>query len=332
MHKLFFLRALQGWRKMQRMQQVTKGWLLAILSCAIIATDSHAFSGPGHMIVAAIAYRELTPLDQQRAVEILSHHPDFTRWISEAMDGKSEKGVVAFMGASRWPDEIKRSSNPWNHEPWHYVDYPVTPPNFVFGKSPDPENDILHGINKALAALRNAATPIEDKASWLCLLIHFVGDLHQPLHCAALVNDEFPAPNGDRGGNLLFVRASEASKGIPLHSMWDVSMGSSRGFHAKYLVGYVNDAIALTSILKRANLKQIAENTSVEQWAREGWQIAVDDVYLRGKLPFSRSPLNAAILPEGYTKRLKIVAQRQVTAAGYRLADLIHNCLSADSK
>ena len=313
------------------MQQVTKSWLSAVLAFALIATDSHAFSGPGHMIVAAIAYRDLTPLDQQQAVEILSHHPDFTRWTNEAT-GKCEKGAVAFMGASKWPDEIKRSSNPWNHEPWHYVDYPVTPPNFVFSKSPDPENDILYGIHKALAALKNPATPIEDKASWLCLLIHFVGDLHQPLHCAALVNNEFPAPDGDRGGNLLFVRASESSKGVPLHSMWDVSMGSSRGFHAKYLVGYFNDAIALTSTLKRADLRQIAENKSVEQWAREGWEIAVDDVYLQGRLPFSRSSLNAAILPDGYTKRLKTVAQRQVTVAGYRLADLIHNCLSAESQ
>ena len=332
MHKLLFLRALQSWRKMQRMQQVTKVWLLAALVCVLSVTGSHAFSGPGHMIVAAIAYRDLSPLDKQRAVEILSHHTDYTRWVKEVAGGKLELGVVAFMGASKWPDEIKRSSNPWNHEPWHYVDYPVTPPNFAFGKSPDPENDIIYGINKALVALRNTSTPFEEKASWLCMLMHFVGDLHQPLHCASLVNEDFPAPLGDKGGNLIFVRASESSKGVSLHSMWDVSMGSSRGFHSKYLVGYYNDAIALTAALKRTDLKQIADNQSLEQWAHEGWKIAVEDVYLSGKIPLSCSPLNAAILPEGYTKRLKTIAQRQVTAAGYRLADLIHHCLSPDGK
>lgn len=302
----------------------------AVVTClltAIFAISASAFSGPGHMIIAAIAFQDLTPEQRQQAVAILSSHPEFPRWVQIADSGPMDHGLVAFMGAAKWPDEIKRTSNPWNHEPWHYVDYPVSPPDFVFGASPYPDNDIIKGLTSAIEGLKSKATSSEDKAAWLCLLMHFMGDLHQPLHCCALVNEQFPAPDGDRGGNSIFVRANELAKGVPLHTMWDVSLGNSQGFHAKYLRGYANGAIALRAEFARDKISALSQNTDVLKWAKEGWQIAVEDVYLRGKLQYGVSPIGAPVLPEGYTKRLKAVATQQAAIAGYRLADLIRECL-----
>ena len=44
----------------------------------------------------------------------------------------------------------------------------------------------------------------EEKAIYLTWLMHLVGDIHQPLHCAAVFSEQFP--NGDKGGNDAFIR------------------------------------------------------------------------------------------------------------------------------
>ena len=51
----------------------------------------------------------------------------------------------------------------------------------------------------------------------LRLLIHYVGDMHQPLHCLSRVNDEYPA--GDKGGNLITLKNHYSADN--LHSVWD---------------------------------------------------------------------------------------------------------------
>jgi hypothetical protein len=56
----------------------------------------------------------------------------------------------------------------------------------------------------------------------LRFIIHLVGDIHQPLHCATRVTEQFP--DGDRGGNSLMVRlvgTDGRAKKVKLHSYWD---------------------------------------------------------------------------------------------------------------
>ena len=287
-----------------------------------------AWSGPGHMIVAAIAYRALSPQQRLQVAEILKNHDNAAKWEAEVPenDPALDEGIVFIMGASKWPDEIKRTSSPWNHREWHYVDYPLTPPVFALKPSPAPGNDIVFAITLCVKNLKDPAVPAKDKANWLAWLIHLVGDITQPLHCCALVNDNFAAPDGDRGGNLVFVRAG-SGKGVPLHKMWDDAPGTSQGFHAKLLRRYVNKAAQLGEQWKRGDLEELAENTTPQAWARESWRVAVDQVYLQGQLHYGKDAQTAVVLPEDYTKNLKAVAVRRVTLAGYRLADLIQDAL-----
>jgi S1/P1 Nuclease len=288
-----------------------------------------AWSGPGHMIVAAIAYRDLSPEDRAKAQAILEHHDNFEKWKAEVPEksGTLDEGIISFMGAAKWPDEIKFGHSPWNHNEWHYVDYPVTPPNFVFKPSPAPDNDIIFAINHCVEKLKNHDVTLEGQARWLSWLIQLTGDITQPLHCCALVNDDFHAPIGDRGGNLIFVKASLNSRGIPLHKMLDDALGTSQGFHAKLLRTYANKAIALGSEYKRESLPDLALHGTPTQWARESWEVGVRDVYLRGALQYGKDSETAALLPEGYTKKLKAMATERLTLGGYRLADLIREAL-----
>ena len=276
------------------------------------------------MTVAALAYRELKLEERAWATDLLRKHPEAAKWAAQVPgnDPNLDEGAIFFMGASKWPDELRFGNSEWRHIEWHYVDYPVTPPSFPKQPSPAPGNDIVFATNECMTMLKDPEVPVKDKACWLAWLIHIVGDITQPLHCCALVNDDFPAPQGDRGGNLIFVKAGNGN-GVPLHKMWDDASGTARGFHTNLLRGYSNQAARLDLEFKREGLAELRENTIPEAWASESWQIAVDQVYLHGQLLYGRDAASAEVLPEGYTKNLKAVAERRLALGGYRLADLI---------
>jgi hypothetical protein len=59
----------------------------------------------------------------------------------------------------------------------------------------------------------------ERKAIALAWLFHLVGDIHQPLHTAQLFTMEYP--NGDRGGNEICIRMTQAAQPMDLHRFWD---------------------------------------------------------------------------------------------------------------
>lgn len=305
--------------------------VIVLVVCLAFNTHVFAWSGPGHMVVAAIAYRDLNQQERQQITQVLTAHPDAEKWQTAIFkdNPEADEGLVLMMGASTWPDSLRFSHSKWNHKEWHYVDYPITPPDFPIKASPAPQNDIVFAINLCLKSLKDPSTSPADKACWMSWLIHLVGDIHQPLHCCALVNAEFAAPDGDRGGNLIFVKATEASKGIPLHKMWDDAMGTARGFHATQFRSYSNKAVLLSSQLKRVDAEELTRSVTPEQWARESWKIAVEDVYLRGSLRYGTYTDVPPVLPDGYTKKLKSISAARITLGGYRLADLIRGSLMA---
>src|SRR5262249_33853255 len=148
------------------------------------------------------------------------------------------------------------------HAQWHYVDYPLTPPDFTFKSSPTPTNDILYGIAQSEKMLSSTNATGEERAVYLSWLIHLIGDLHQPLHCSTLVTADYPAPSGDKGGNGFFVKPGE--RGVNLHSVWDQALGSRANPRAAY-----TEAIRLSNEHSRKNLAELGKNKTVEAWSTE---------------------------------------------------------------
>src|SRR5262249_58066038 len=113
-----------------------------------------------------------------------------------------------------WADEIRRSARfrtlyP-NNNLWHFVDIPVSADQL------DPQRDCRNNdcvsarIGLFQKVLADRTVEREKRREALMFLVHFVGDLHQPLHCAER--------NGDRGGNLLKVTYLEDDdEGLNLH-------------------------------------------------------------------------------------------------------------------
>jgi S1/P1 Nuclease len=277
-----------------------------------------AWNSAGHITIAAEAYRQLSPDLRGKVTEILKSHPDYQKW--EARFNRDNAGLdlatFVFMRASTWPDEIRRRHNPFDHPEWHYVDYPLKPPSFPMEPGPAPDNDALYGIAQSERLLADSITSPELRAVYLSWLLHLIGDLHQPLHCASLVDDKYP--HGDKGGNDFYVRP--ASRGIRLHSLWDGLLGRSGTPRSR-----MNYAIRIEAEYPRSALPELARNKTPKAWSLESRQLAVQKAYLNGKLEGSTSAETAPALPEGYTESAKAVAERQAALAGYRLADEIRD-------
>lgn len=129
--------------------------------------------------------------------------------------------------------------------------------------------------------------------SWL---IHLVGDINQPLHCAALINSVYPAPESDRGGNLFFVKASRTSAPQKLHSLWDGLLGRGTVADARLTRSALNNAIRLQALYPRSTLPELQSHRSVKSWSKESRQYAIPDAYLDGTLPPGENATHATIL------------------------------------
>jgi hypothetical protein len=103
------------------MKNLTAIFFLALV---FLAQNTQAWSGAGHRVIAAEAYRQLSPALQMKVSEILKSHPDYEKW-KESFAGDSanlDLGMFIFMRASTRPDEIRRRGNHYDHPHWHYVD------------------------------------------------------------------------------------------------------------------------------------------------------------------------------------------------------------------
>jgi len=282
-----------------------------------------AWSAAGHMVVAAEAWRELSPELRAKTTEILKMHPEYARWERGFEPGNPELDLAEyiFMRASVWPDEIRRTegdSAQYDHPHWHYINYPVKPPDFPMEPDSLPGDNAVSGIAACEKTLLNPQAPAQLRAVDLSYLIHVVGDVHQPLHCATLVDNAFPG--GDKGGNDFYVKPG--SKGIRLHSLWDGLLGRSYNFRDQ-----LHDAIKLQAEYPRKSLPELERAKTAKDWSLESRLVAVNTAYRRGTLEGSRNEERAPRLAAGYTQAAKQAAERRGVLAGYRLADEMQKCL-----
>jgi hypothetical protein len=286
------------------------GWVL--LSCL----TAMGWSGAGHQVIAAEAYRELPGGVQKKVVHLLERHPQYARW-KESLDsavGGPDLGMQVFMRASTWADDIRRSQSDYNHPRWHFIDYPLKPSGFPLLPDSTPGDNIVYAIQQCERSLSSRKASPEERAVYLSWLIHLIGDVHQPLHCSSLFDDAHP--RGDKGGNGFFIKPAE--RGITLHSFWDGLLGTSGKPQSR-----LNYAVELQSEHPRKSLKALKKARTPKEWSLEGRNVAIENAYLRGELKGGLTREDAPDLPSGYTKTAKAMAERQAALAGYRLADEI---------
>lgn len=292
-------------------------------SLSLVPNLATAWGGAGHQVIAAEAYRQLSPQTKAQAFEILKAHPDFVKWMNAYQANPNfDLAAFVFMRSSTWPDEIRRKGSKYDHPNWHFIDYPLRPPDFKFESDAKPTDNVLFGIAQSERTLGDTNADPELRAASLSWLVHLVGDEHQPLHCESLFTAAYP--NGDKGGNDFYVMP--AQRVVGLHGIWDGLLGSSANPRTQW-----NYAIELQAKFPQASLPELKKNTTPKAWSLESRELAIEKGYLNGALQGSTSRDSAPSLPADYTKNAKIVAEKQGALAGYRLADEIQSYLKCAS-
>lgn len=193
--------------------------LLALAAASLPAAS--AWWATGHMVTGQIAYNLLSSTTKS-AVDALADSladaypasPDFVtvRKCKKTLSGhlfvcmhSSYKSTQPFCSvlpspqSTVWPDDLK-SLGVSQYSAWHYIDLPVVQ-SAVYFTVPQPGNLSVApwAIASAVRTLTSKVSTSLDKAIQLRFLLHFAGDVHQPLHCASLFSAQFP--DSDAGGN-----------------------------------------------------------------------------------------------------------------------------------
>jgi hypothetical protein len=239
----------------------------------------------GHRIVAQIAASELSPLAEAQTASLLG-----------------APARVSLVDVSDWADRIRRSRRETG--PWHYVDIEVTSQGYSHDRDCADDDCVVGQIDRDIAILRNRQLDRSVRAEALRFLVHFVGDLHQPLHCA---------DDHDRGGNGIFVILG--GHRTNMHAVWD-----------RDVVGALNGrpedvANSLAARITPAEKYRWSHGT-VTDWANESFWLARSEIYSRYRA--SQNAMEPIILPPDYARREAPVAAGQLARAGVRLATILN--------
>jgi S1/P1 Nuclease len=287
------------------------------------------------MLSAAIAYQVLQqehPQTIEKVKAVLEKHPWYAnQWQARLQDvSVADHGLVVFMQAARWPDDIRMRDRQYHRGPWHYINWPFKPegqPASVQIREPEPVNILTAMVENENVVKKESDG--ERRAIALAWLFHLVGDIHQPLHTAQLFTADYS--QGDRGGNEICVRVTQAGQPMDLHRFWDGVITSSSN-----VTRLRNEATALLNRqeFQRSQLTELG-HTDFESWAKESFEIATKIAYRNGgQIGIPRGGIMdctmvaaAPVLPAGYVISASRIADRRMVLAGYRLADLLTRVL-----
>ncbi len=281
---------------------------------------ARAWDYTGHMLVTQIAYENVSPKVRERVAKLTA-----------MLENKyNDHKPYNFITAGAWMDDMRsQPNNPWG--PLHYVDIPYTATGTPF--VPPPAPNLLTAIAADTATLQNKAASEAQIADATGQLLHFVGDVHQPLHCVDW---------NDKGGNGYFIYGVTftdiGKRSVPnLHTFWDKAFrfDADNGhivelYHAPFTSdrptsaasGIVHDeALKIIAKYPKSSVGLLKENEPVE-WARESHLIACLFSY-----PVRPHPTDAEVvtLSPDYAHQAHEIACERIALAGYRLAAMLES-------
>ena len=291
---------------------------------------ANAWNSIGHMAVAYTAWQQLTPATRQRAIVLLQKNPNYNKWLSYIPAGTSDddRNLYVFMMAATWPDEIKAQSSGYQldgdipprtaeatnntgfsdkymHKYWHFVDVPFSTDGTALPSTPTPNAQTqITAFRQALAS--NASDDV--KAYDLVWILHLVGDVHQPLHCAERITAA--DHRGDGGGNSVKLTNDPGD----LHGYWDnlLGIGETKNYQ-----------VAVTAAKQLPEAGSAASDANEADWVQESFHLAQTDVYVAPVGP----ALGPYTLDATYGSKALAIAQQRVALAGARLANLLNTDL-----
>lgn len=250
---------------------------------AAIPAAAFAYGAAGHRIAGALAEPLLCPAAAEEVARISGGR------------SLSELGV--------WADTIRDEPRWRNTGPWHYLNIDDGRPLSSYRHPP--EGDVLLAIERSAHDLARGDSAGSSRLDALRFLVHFIVDLHQPLHVGRA---------SDRGGNTIDVRYGATT--VNLHRFWDTDVlevaGLSRREYERALAPKV------------AALGKRPQAFSPEAWAAESLAVR-KDVYA-----FKRRGRAAAVLDRGYLDRADAITRERLSLAAVRVAFALDTVLGCD--
>jgi len=254
--------------------------LALIITCSFLSTYANTqptWGKTGHRVVGAIADTYLKNSTKRKIKKLLSH--------------ESLALVATF------PDEIKYDKRYDQFKTWHYLNMGLD--ETYEGSEKNPKGDLVTGINYCKQVLSDDNATLDDRAFYLKMLIHLIGDLHQPMHLGLIE---------DRGGNDFDVQWFY--KDSNMHKVWDSQMVD--GFDMSY-----SELADNSPYLTDDQVKAIEKGTVLD-WIAET-HLLTKDVYASAEKDEN--------LRNAYAFKYLIIARKQMQKAGIRLAEVLNEIL-----
>jgi hypothetical protein len=270
---------------------------LTILLCTLVPGTAFAWAAKGHAVVAELAERGLSPnvAAQVRGLNFAAPLRD----IASLPDD--------------WRADETKGLRPGDTGSLHYSNIPNDQMTFVRARDCANDQCVVAGIEKYMAILKDKSQPRDKRREAMIFVVHFMGDLHQPLHAAGgqVKDDKTGQMIPDRGGNLVKIRLLGVETN--LHSAWDgllVDWGPTTvDDYVDYLVVYE---------MRGRSVEEIQRGT-LEDWINESHYAAVHEAYAVG---------NGTLGSEYPKKNIGIVYER-LLRGGLRLRRLLEEAFSA---
>jgi hypothetical protein len=285
---------------------------LICLSAFLLARSCFGWGDGGHMMVAKIAYDRLNKTAKKEADRLVAIKIKPTTVTARSLD---------FIQASHWPDDVRTQPDFSNTADFHFVDFPFTQDGTSLPSDLPKTENILKALNEYVTTLKSSTDDME-KAEALRFIIHFVGDIHQPLHCSSRVSSKWP--DGDLGGNDVHISETDPEgqkHSTKLHSFWDGGIESFPKMGPNFEPPPVQEVItAAAALVQKYPDTDVGWNTGnafdYNTWAKESFTIAKEQVY--------KELTHGKAVPQSYFQRCTPIAEHRVVWAGYRLAKLLN--------
>lgn len=275
----------------------------------LAASSAQAWGDKGHMVVGLIADHYLSPAVRDQVQTMLATDKS----------GLTNTDIAA---EATWADKYRSAHR--ETATWHFVDneiddgdidracfgYPTLPHNTP-ASAGTAQDCVVNKINQFTKELRDGGTAPAERLLALQFLLHFVGDLHQPLHSSDA---------HDRGGNDQIVSAAGMRSG-KLHSYWDTAFVKKLGDDESQV------ASALVAKIGKADMAKWRQQTP-RDWSLEAFDLAKIEVY--GKLP-APDAKGRYRLPDDYVANASSIVATQLSRAGVRLANVLNDALGNDA-
>ena len=292
----------------------------------LLTSTALAWHGSGHYLVAHIAQTYLQ-----------EHNPDALDWANRILAPYTDvcgENFYPFVESASWADKIE--SQGWNiFDSYHFIKNPWyadggVPKNFDMESSANIYFAIALNVKTLLSTKIDpygSSKSILGQSLTLRTLIHFLGDIHQPLHASRRVTADLP--DGDFGGELFSIKQYNDPRIDNLHYIWDAMFMPRSADIGTNLSPTKYQTIEKWSKSIQAEYPfetlrpQIEKNDNQKSWANESLSIAQSFAYT--------GIVEGSELPQVYQDKGRQICRERVALAGYRLAitlDMIYKKVS----